>query len=48
MLKVKNNVGAVFCFDKLFAVFFLSIHSGGLIYEESSWTLVQVSFFLRI
>ena len=34
MLKVKNHVGALSCFDKLFAVFSLSIHSGGLIYEE--------------
>lgn len=44
MLKVKNNIGALSCFDKLFAVFSVSIHSGGLIYEESSGPLVQVSF----
>lgn len=46
MLKVKNNVGAAFCFDKLFAMFFLSIHSGGLIYEESSGTLFKFLFSL--
>lgn len=39
MLKVKNDVGALYCFGKLFSVLFLFIHS-----EESSGTLVQVSF----
>lgn len=43
MLKMKNNVGALYCFDKLFSMLFLFIHNEGMIYE-SPGSLNRISF----
>lgn len=46
MLKVKNNVGALYAWDKLFSMSFPFGHSEGLIYEGSPGPPFQMSFLL--